>query len=57
MGAVRALCRMLLRIPYAVRRDRQHNGRVYRNPHQGCNPYARLRLSPLQTHEEVGARG
>lgn len=57
VGAVRALRRMLLRVSHVLRRDRRHYDGVYHNPRQGCNPYARLRLPPLQAHEEMGARG
>lgn len=57
MGAVCALCRMLPRISYDVRRDGQHNERIYWHPHQGSRPHACLRISPRQAHQEVGTRG
>ena len=57
VGAVHAVRRMLIRIPDDVRRDRQYSRGVCRNTDKGCRSDARLRLSPLQAHEEVGARG
>ena len=57
MGAVHAVRRMLLRIPYDVRRERQHADRVCDDPRLRRASDACLRMAAVSADEEVGKRG